>query len=70
MTIDVLQCIQFAAAGCRCDFGLFVAGTSGNTKTVASVAEDAVGLKMYLNETFAMLKLDNTFQWMQVRFDV
>lgn len=56
---------KLAAAGSRCDYGLFVAGTKDNAQTVLSVADDAVGLKMYLNETFAMLKLDNTAQWMK-----
>lgn len=57
---------QLAAVGCRCDYGLFVAGTRDNVAAVAAVAEEAAGLKMYLNETFAMLKLDSPLQWMQV----
>lgn len=61
---------QLAAAGCRCDYGLFVAGTKDNVSTVVAVAEEAAGLKMYLNETFAMLKLDSTLQWMQVYFAI
>lgn len=62
----IYTCKQLAAAGSRCDYGLYVAGTKDNAQTVVSVADDAVGLKMYLNETFAMLKLDNTAQWMKV----
>jgi len=58
---------QCAKAGARCDYGLYVAGTLDNAGSVCKLASEAIGLKMYLNETFASLKMDNMMQWLDVR---
>ena len=59
-------CVQCAKAGARCDYGLYLAGTLDNASTVCKLASEAIALKMYLNETFASLKMDNMMQWMEV----
>jgi len=59
--------VQCAKAGARCDYGLYLAATLDNASTVCKLASEAIGLKMYLNETFASLKMDNMMQWLEVR---
>ena len=58
---------QCAKSGARCDYGLYLAATLNNASSVGKLASEAIGLKMYLNETFAMLKMDNMMQWMEVQ---
>lgn len=57
---------QLAEAGARCDFALFLGASSENAGTLGAVAGSAAGLKLYLNETFSELRLDNVAQWMEV----
>jgi len=66
-TNPVSMCLgQCARAGARCDYGLYLAGTVDNSSSVCKLASEAIGLKMYLNETFASLKMENMMQWMEV----
>ncbi|VDP70242.1 unnamed protein product [Echinostoma caproni] len=46
-----------AAMRAYCDYGLFVGATADNASQVAQLSRQAVGLKMYLNETFTTLSL-------------
>ena len=46
---------QLAEAGARCDYALFLGASSENAGTLGTVAGSAVGLKLYLNETFSAL---------------
>src|SRR5258708_20749616 len=39
----------------RCDYGLYVAATSENVRTICKLADRAVGLKFYLDATFGPL---------------
>lgn len=43
----------------RCDVGLFLGGTSSNAQEVARLARRAVGLKLYLNQTYGPLRLQD-----------
>jgi carbamoyl-phosphate synthase/aspartate carbamoyltransferase/dihydroorotase len=52
-----------AAAGARCDFGLYVGATPWNRRQAASLARRAAGLKMYLDDTFGRLRLDEMTSW-------
>ncbi|XP_051951899.1 CAD protein [Xyrauchen texanus] len=56
---------KLAKAGCRCDYALFVGASSENATRLPSIASSTAGLKMYLNETFSTLKMDNVSQWME-----
>ena len=60
---------QLASAGARCDYGLYVGASSENYSTVKDLAHLAAGLKMYLNETFTTLRLDEMSTWMKVTAD-
>ncbi len=48
-----------AAQAIRCDVGLFAGADNENAAEVATLAGRAVGLKMYVNETFGPLRIDD-----------
>ncbi|XP_067326291.1 multifunctional protein CAD [Anolis sagrei] len=56
---------KLAEAGARCDFALFLGASSDNAGSLGPVAGAAAGLKMYLNDTFSDLKMDNVSLWME-----
>uniref|UniRef100_A0A0K0F2V2 CAD protein n=1 Tax=Strongyloides venezuelensis TaxID=75913 RepID=A0A0K0F2V2_STRVS len=45
------------------DYGLFVGATVDNAKNAALLSDKVCGLKMYLNDTFSTLKLNNISDW-------
>lgn len=53
--------------GARCDYGLYVGASADNYSTIKELAHMSAGLKMYLNETFTTLRLDEMSTWMKVR---
>uniref|UniRef100_A0A8D0H4D2 Carbamoyl-phosphate synthetase 2, aspartate transcarbamylase, and dihydroorotase n=1 Tax=Sphenodon punctatus TaxID=8508 RepID=A0A8D0H4D2_SPHPU len=57
---------KLAEAGARCDFALFLGASSDNASSLGPLATAAAGLKMYLNDTFSDLKIDNVSLWMEV----
>lgn len=54
---------KLAKEKARCDYAIFMGASSTNFDTVAEFAADAAGLKMYLNDTFTTLKLNNLDIW-------
>ncbi|KAJ7341427.1 hypothetical protein JRQ81_005509 [Phrynocephalus forsythii] len=56
---------KLAEAGARCDFALFLGASSDNAGSLGTLAGAAAGLKMYLNDTFSDLKMDNVSLWME-----
>ena len=58
---------KLARSGARCDYGVFVGASSDNYSTLPQIGEKAAALKMYLNETFTTLKLDDISVWMKVK---
>ncbi|NWV02141.1 PYR1 protein, partial [Ptilonorhynchus violaceus] len=56
---------KLAEAGARCDFALFLGASSENAGTLGPLAGAAAGLKMYLNDTFSSLRMDNVSLWME-----
>ncbi|XP_075451272.1 multifunctional protein CAD-like isoform X4 [Ascaphus truei] len=56
---------KLAEAGARCDFALFLGASSENAGSLAPIASSAAGLKMYLNDTYSQLKIDNVSLWME-----
>jgi hypothetical protein len=58
---------QLAANGSRCDYGIYLGAGPDNYDNIKNIAHLAAGLKMYLNETFTTLRLDDLTQWMKVR---
>ncbi|KAL4221656.1 hypothetical protein ACF0H5_019913 [Mactra antiquata] len=56
---------KLARSGSRCDFGVYVGASTENYSTLPNIGNMAAGLKMYLNETFSTLKLDDISVWMK-----
>lgn len=54
---------ELAKAGARCDYALFVGASSDNYNQICELASEAAALKMYLNETFTTLKLNDMTIW-------
>ena len=46
-----------------CDYGIFLGANSDNINTIHKLSENSVALKMYLNQTFGPLILENTITW-------
>ena len=57
---------QLAQQNAKCDYALFMGASSTNAKTAPALAHLTAGLKMYLNETFTSLKLDDFNVWAEV----
>lgn len=57
---------QLARSGARCDYGLFLGASSDNFTTLPPLSSKACALKMYLNDTFTTLKLNDISIWMKV----
>jgi carbamoyl-phosphate synthase/aspartate carbamoyltransferase/dihydroorotase len=49
---------QAARTKARCDFGIYLGATQGNVGTAAKLADQAIGLKMYLDQTYGPLQLE------------
>lgn len=56
---------KLAKAGSRCDYALYLGAASENASVLPSIASQAVALKMYLNDTYSTLKMDNVSLWME-----
>ncbi|CAI5771615.1 isoform X1 [Podarcis lilfordi] len=56
---------KLAETGARCDYALYVGASSDNAGSLGPLAGAAAGLKMYLNDTFSDLKMDNVSLWME-----
>ncbi len=52
-----------AAAGARCDYGLYAGATGENAATVGALAPRVVGLKMFLDQSFGDLRLPGLDAW-------
>lgn len=53
-----------AQSKARCDFGQYVGAGPANAQTAAEIAPNAAGLKMYLDQTYGPLRLDEMTLWM------
>lgn len=49
--------LKAAGRGARCDYGIFLGAGETNSAELAKISEEAIGLKMYLDQTFGPLKL-------------
>jgi carbamoyl-phosphate synthase/aspartate carbamoyltransferase/dihydroorotase len=48
-----------ARARARCDYGIYLGAGADNVEPIAELAPQAAGLKMYLDQTFGPLRLDD-----------
>lgn len=56
---------DLARAQARCDYGLYVGASSDNAVAIAELAPQAAALKMYLNQTYSTLQLNDMTTWQQ-----
>ncbi|RDD37936.1 CAD protein [Trichoplax sp. H2] len=56
---------KLAQQSARCDYALYVGGSTTNAEILPEVGDAAVGLKMYLNDTYTSLRLDSVADWMK-----
>ena len=59
------QCQEAARARARCDYGIFVGATADNAAAAAQLAPRAAGLKLYLDNTYGPLKLEQMTLWIE-----
>jgi len=52
-----------AARKARCDYAQFLGAAAHNAEEIAMIAERAAGLKMYLDQTYGPLRLDDLNAW-------
>lgn len=60
--------IQLASQNARCDYALFMGASNTNAADIPLLAQSTVALKMYLNDTYTSLRLDDFNVWAQVIF--
>ncbi|XP_078674784.1 multifunctional protein CAD-like isoform X2 [Branchiostoma floridae x Branchiostoma belcheri] len=56
---------KLARLNARCDYGLYVGAGTDNADLLPPLGNSAIAMKMYLNQTFGPLRLDDITQWMQ-----
>jgi len=56
--------LQAAKSKARCDYAQYVGAGPENTEALAGLAPKAAGLKMYLDQTYGPLRLDDLSLWM------
>ncbi|OXA61290.1 CAD protein [Folsomia candida] len=54
---------DLAKKNARCDYALYAGGTEKNFDDVPELANQVAGLKLYLNDTFTTLKMEDTSKW-------
>jgi len=58
------QALDLARRKSRCDYAVFLGAGSENAAELAPLARRAAGLKMYLDQTYGPLRLDDLSHWM------
>lgn len=56
--------LNAAQSKARCDYAQYLGAGADNTLSAASLAPRTAGLKMYLDQTFGPLRLDNMNDWL------
>lgn len=57
------EALALARFKSRCDYAQYLGGTAENSKALAGLAKNAAGLKLYLDQTFGDLKMDDMSDW-------
>jgi len=67
LVTPILSVYQLAEQGALCDYGLYLGAGPSNVESLKFIAHQAVGLKMYLNETFTTLQMNDVTLWSKVK---
>lgn len=57
------QALKLASQGARCDYALYLGAGLDNLSLTAELAEGTAGLKLYLDQTYGPLRLDEMSFW-------
>ncbi len=57
--------ILIANGKAYCDFAQFIGATPGNALQLSPIAKQTAGLKLYLDQTYGPLRLDDMLVWME-----
>ncbi len=57
--------LELASRGSRCDYAQYIGAGPENIASAAALAPRAAGLKMYLDQTYGPLRLDDMTLWME-----
>jgi len=57
--------LRLAREKARCDYAQFVGAGADNVTTAAALAPRAAGMKMYLDQTYGPLRLDDMTDWLE-----
>ena len=57
--------LESAAAKARCDYGQYLGAGPGNASSLVQWAHKSAGLKIYLDQTYGPLRLDEMTTWME-----
>src|SRR5512142_3096189 len=56
--------LEAARHKARCDYAQFLGAGAENARLLSALAPEAAGLKMYLDQTYGPLRLDDLTLWM------
>lgn len=59
----LLMVRKLAKENARCDYALFIGASLDNAALIPELSPDVAGLKMYLNDTYTTLKLNDLTVW-------
>ncbi|KAF2879128.1 hypothetical protein ILUMI_27035 [Ignelater luminosus] len=63
---ESLQLVQkIAKQNAHCDYAIYMGASSDNATIIPELAPQTAALKMYLNETYTTLKLEDTTVWLK-----
>ena len=62
---SLAQAAGLAADKARCDYGLYLGAGADNLVFTANLADQCAGLKLYLDQTYGPLRLDEMSLWME-----
>jgi len=57
--------LRMAAQKARCDYGIYLGANADNARSISNLADQAAGLKLYLDATYGPLLLDDIGLWME-----
>lgn len=63
--LTLAEALHAAQHKARCDYGQYLGAGAENLTTAAKLSGQAAGLKMYLDQTYGPLRLDEMTDWMQ-----
>lgn len=62
---SLTETLSIANTKAYCDFAQFIGATPDNAVQISPIAKQAAGLKMYLDQTYGPLRLDDMGLWME-----